>query len=67
MSDKKEFLYEEAKSIGEQIGIDFSQIDVEEFRIGLGVELEHGLRDKDTDFTHDDFQIIVKFAWVYLN
>ena len=66
MSDKKEFLYEEAKSIGEQIGIDFSQIDVEEFRIGLGVELEHGLRDKDTDITHDDFQITGKIAWAHL-
>lgn len=35
---------EEARAIGERIGIDWgsARFDVEQLRIGLGVELEHG-------------------------
>ena len=40
---KKEFTQEEARTIGERIGIDFNGFDLEEFRMGLAVELEHGV------------------------
>ena len=36
------FLVEEARRIGEALGIDWSKFDVEQFRMGLDVELEHG-------------------------
>lgn len=66
MYKDKEFSYEEVRSVGEKIGINFSEIDIEEFRIGLGVELEHGQRDKETDITHDDLCQTGKIAWVHL-
>ena len=42
MGNKRQFSTEEARSIGTQLDIDWSQIDLEQFRRGLTVELEHG-------------------------
>jgi hypothetical protein len=46
----------EARRVGEDIGIGWvsSPFDVEQFRIGMDVELEHGLRDPLTNVTDDD-------------
>lgn len=63
---KKEFTAEEAKQIGEGVGIDFTDISLEEFRMGLGVELEHGAHDGETDVTHDDSEMTAKIAWAHL-
>jgi len=63
---KKEFTSEEAKEIGDGIGIDWSQIDLEQFRMGLAVELEHGAHDPETDVTHDDLAMTGKIAWAHL-
>ncbi len=54
MSDSKQFTHEEARRIGTALGVDWTQFDVEQFRLGLDVELEHGTRDPATDVTHDD-------------
>ena len=62
----KEFTIEEAKSIGEAIGIDFSEYDLEEFRKGLAIELEHGAHDPETDVTGDDVHLTGKIAWAHL-
>ena len=53
MSEKKVFSEEQAKSVGAQIGIDWEHapFDVEQFRAGMDVELEHGSRDPKTDVT----------------
>jgi Protein of unknown function (DUF5661) len=58
----------EARSVGEQIGIDWetSPFDVEQFRRGMEVELEHGAHDPETDVTHDDPIITGKIAWAHL-
>ena len=48
MSAKKHFTAEEAKAIGEKLGIDWSKFDVEQFRMGMDVELEHGKVDAET-------------------
>ena len=52
----REFTEEEARAIGERIGIDWSggDVDIEQFRMGLAVELEHGSHDPAADVTHDD-------------
>lgn len=63
---KKEFTIDEAKAIGEKIGIDFTQYDLEEFRMGLGVELEHGSHDPETNVTNDDEVQTGKIAWAHL-
>lgn len=67
MTDSKRFTTEEAKRIGEALGIDWSKFDVEQFRMGLDVELEHGKRDPATDVTHDDPILTGKIALAHLN
>ncbi len=63
---KKEFTTEEAQTIGEKVGIDFSKYSIEEFRKGLGVELEHGTASTETNVTNDDELITAKIAWAHL-
>ncbi len=67
MATKKSFATEEAKKIGEQLGIDWSQFDVEQFRMGLDVELEHGTVDSNTNVTDDDPIMTGKIALAHLN
>lgn len=66
MSGKKVFTAEQAKSIGEQLGIDWSKFNVEQFRMGMDVELEHGLHDPETNVTGDDALITGKIALAHL-
>jgi hypothetical protein len=64
----REFNQEEARAIGQRIGIDWSvgDVDLEQFRMGLAVELEHGTQDPATDVTHDDETITGKIALAHL-
>jgi DNA-directed RNA polymerase alpha subunit len=63
------FTIEEARRIGEEIGIDWSRapFEVEQFRAGLDVELEHGTHDPKTNVTNDDPTVTGKIAWAHLN
>ncbi len=63
---KKVFTEEEAREIGNAIGINWDEINIEQFRLGLSVELEHGSHDPETDVTHDDTQATGKIAWAHL-
>ena len=67
MTSKKQFTSEEAKKIGEQLGIDWTEFDVEQFRMGMDVELEHGLVDPATNVTDDDPLMTGKIALAHLN
>ncbi len=60
----KSFTADEARTIGEEIGIDWSSapFDVEQFRMGMDVELEHGLHDPATNVTDDDPLVTGKIA-----
>ncbi len=58
---------EEAKRIGESLGIDWSKFDVEQYRMGLDIELEHGLVDSHTNVTNDDSIMTGKIALAHLN
>jgi hypothetical protein len=53
---------EEAKSVGDGLGVDWKAFGVEQLRQGMNVELEHGLRDPETDVTGDDHVITGKIA-----
>ena len=66
MSSKGKFTTEEAKWAGEQIGIDWQDYDIEQFRMGLEVELEHGLIDPVTNVTNDDLTVTAKIALAHL-
>ena len=67
MTDKKHFTVEQAKEIGEQLGIKWDKFDVEQFRMGMDVELEHGTVDENTNVTDDDPLITGKIALAHLN
>ncbi len=69
MAERKSFTLEEARQIGAEIGIDWetAPFDVEEFRSGMDVELEHGLRDLLTNVSGDDSHVTAKIALAHLN
>jgi hypothetical protein len=66
---RHQFTAEEAGRVGEEIGIDWasSPFDVDQFRIGMNVELEHGLHDPLTNVSDDDLHVTAKIALAHLN
>ncbi len=62
----REFTHDEAKKIGDQLGIDWNKVDLEQFRMGLSVELEHGSHDPETNVTNSDGIMTAKIAWAHL-
>jgi hypothetical protein len=66
MDSQRQISTEEARSIGGQLGINWTQIDLEQFRRGLEVELEHGAHDPETNVTGDDLNLTGKIAWAHL-
>jgi len=66
MSVRKSFTFEEAKEIGEKLGIKWVRFDVEQFRMGMDVELEHGTRDESTNVTNDNPLTTGKIALAHL-
>jgi DNA-directed RNA polymerase alpha subunit len=69
MSERAHFTADEARAAGERIGIDWarSRFDVEQFRMGMDVELEHGTNDPETNVTDDDVSVTAKIARAHLN
>ena len=68
MTGREAFTTEEARRIGEEIGIEWasSPFDVEQFRMGMDVELEHGLHDPLTNVTGDEPTVTGKIALAHL-
>lgn len=62
------FNEEQARAAAAEIGLDLTTapFDVEQFRRGMNVELEHGRRDAATDVTDDDPLVTAKIAWAHL-
>ncbi|KXK54413.1 MAG: hypothetical protein UZ05_CHB002000870 [Chlorobi bacterium OLB5] len=60
------FSIEEAKWAGNELGIDWNNYDIEQFRMGLETELEHGLADPVTNVTGDDLIMTAKIALAHL-
>jgi hypothetical protein len=57
---------EEARRVGDEIGVDWSRFDLEQFRRGMDVEFEHGSRDPQTDVTGDDPIVTGKIALAHM-
>jgi len=66
MSKKKVLRLDQAKAIGEQLGIRWDTFDLEQFRAGFGVELEHGTVNQRTNVTDDDPLVTGKIALAHL-
>lgn len=69
MSEAPRFTAEQARDVGVRIGVDWATapFDVEQFRMGLDVELEHGSREPATDVTGDDPITTGRIALAHLN
>ena len=66
MVSQRTFTVEEARKVGAQIGVTWNEVDVEQFRMGLEVELEHGVRNVVTNVTNDDLVLTGKIALAHL-
>jgi hypothetical protein len=62
----KSITAQEAKQIGNQLGIDWEEVNLNEFTIGIQVEYEHGTRYPETNITQDDPNLTGKIAWAHL-
>lgn len=69
MTERTSFTSDEARRVGSEIGIDWGSapFDVEQFRMGMDVELEHGSHDPATDVTNSDPIVTGKIALAHLN
>jgi len=67
MTGQKHFSSKQAKQIGQKLNIKWDKFDVEQFRMGMDVELEHGRVDKNTNVSNDDPLITGKIALAHLN
>lgn len=56
-----------AKSIGDCLDVDWTQVSLDQFKQGLVVELEHGNTDEKTDITDDNMLLVGKIALAHLN
>ena len=67
MAAMQHFTKEQALEIGNKLGIDWGRLNVEQFRMGLNVELEHGLNAPSTNVTGNDPILTGKIALAHLN
>jgi len=69
MTGRPKFTVEEARAIGTQLAIDWATapFSVESYAAGMNVELEHGMRDSQTNVTNDDPLTTGKIALAHLN
>jgi Protein of unknown function (DUF5661) len=66
VASKRQIDAEKARKTGTALGIDWKKVDLQQFRRGLEVELEHGARDPETNVTNDDLTLTGKIAWAHL-
>ena len=68
MTTDEHFTADQARRIGTEIGIDWdtSPFDVEQFRAGLDVELEHGTHDSQTNVSGSDPIVTGRIALAHL-
>ena len=65
--NKKHFTKKQAKKIGDSLGLKWDKFDIEQFRMGMNVELEHGTVNKKTNVTNDNPLMTGKIALAHLN
>jgi hypothetical protein len=67
MDTTPHFTTDQARQIGDQLGINWDRTSLKEFCQGLEIELEHGLHDPSTDVTGNDPILTGKIALAHLN
>ena len=66
MTETKRTTSEEARRVGDAIGVDWNRFDLEQFRAGMDVEFEHGSHDPQTDVTGNDPILTGKIALAHM-
>lgn len=66
MVSQRVFSAEEAREVGDRLGADWTQVNPEQFRIGMEVELEHGVRNVVTNLTSSDLRLTGRIALAHL-
>jgi hypothetical protein len=66
MTETRRTTIEEARRVGDEIGVDWDRYDIEQFRAGMDVEFEHGSHDPQTDVTGDDPIVTGKIALAHM-
>ncbi|MGF1470395.1 MAG: DUF5661 family protein [Rubrobacteraceae bacterium] len=66
MTEEKRTTLEEARRVGDEIGVDWDRFDLDQFRAGMDVEYEHGVHDPQTDVTGDDPVLTGKIALAHM-
>jgi len=66
MTARRRTTSDEARRVGDEIGVDWERFDLEQFRAGMDVEFEHGSHDPQTDVTHDDPIVTGKIALAHM-
>lgn len=66
MTETRRTTNEEARRVGDEIGVDWSRFDLEQFRLGMDVEFEHGSHDPQTDVTRDNPIVTGKIALAHM-
>jgi chromosome condensin MukBEF MukE localization factor len=66
MSESRRTSIEEARRVGDALGVDWSRFDLEQFRAGMDVEYEHGSHDPQTNVTRDDPIVTGKIALAHM-
>jgi len=56
----------DAKEIGDDLGIDWNEIKLDEFTTGINIEFEHGSNDPETNVTNNNEKMTAKIAWAHL-
>ena len=63
---KTSFTKKQTEKIGTELGIDWDLYDIDEFHMGMNVELEHGTVDPQTNVTDDDPIKTAQIALIHL-
>jgi hypothetical protein len=66
VANGRQYGFDEAKQIGDALRIDWNMFPVEQFRMGLVMEAEHGSGDPLTNVTNDDPMITGRIVWAHL-
>jgi hypothetical protein len=66
MTETRRTTTEQARQVGDEIGVDWTRFDLEQFRAGMDVELEHGSHDPQTNVTDDDPTMTGKIALAHM-
>ena len=57
---------QEARRVGDAIGVDWTRFDLEQFRAGMDIEIVNGSHDPETDGTGGDAILTGKIALAHM-